>query len=129
MKELVDLHFGLHKIIFMKQKYVYIVFFYFSSRNFSIVFDWIFFLPIIVGKNKIFKSAIDYGPKYFDLFFQTDPKKAENFDNQFKTMTLRLSYSEQSVLDQMQGDEFEGFDFVNDNFYQYRNSAFIPQYS
>ena len=44
-------------------------------------------------------------------------------------MTLRLSYSEQSVLDQMQGDEFEGFDFVNDNFYQYRNSAFIPQYS
>ena len=123
MKELADLHFGMHRLNNFYEIEICIY-----CSNFSI-FDWIFFLPIIVGKNKIFKSAIDYGPKYFDLFFQTDPKKAENFDNQFKTMTLRLSYSEQSVLDQMQGDEFEGFDFVNDNFYQYRNSAFIPQYS
>jgi classical protein kinase C len=59
----------------------------------------------------------------------TDPKLAENFDNQFKTMTLRLSYSDKTVLDQMQGDEFDGFDFVNDNFYQYRDNAFIHQYS
>ena len=103
MKELVNLHFGMHRL-----------------NNFY----------EIVGKNKTFKAAIGrlWSQKFW-FVFQTDPKKAENFDNQFKTMTLRLSYSEQSVLDQMQGDEFEGFDFVNDNFYQYRNSAFIPQYS
>ena len=112
----------------MKQKYVYIVFFTFLVEILAYLIE-LFFCLLQQEKNTIFKSAIDYGPKYFDLFFQTDPKKAENFDNQFKTMTLRLSYSEQSVLDQMQGDEFEGFDFVNDNFYQYRNSAFIPQYS
>ena len=51
--------------------------------------------------------------------FQTDPRKAENFEEQFRSQPVRntkTSKDGQYILDHMNGDEFGGFSFVNPNY-------------
>ena len=48
-----------------------------------------------------------------------DKKKAENFDKSFKKEKpnlTALSESENRMVQQLSGDEFEGFDYVNPNY-------------
>lgn len=46
-------------------------------------------------------------------FLQTDPRKAENFDEHFRKADVKLSCVNKQVMKAAQGLGFEGFDFVN----------------
>ena len=61
---------------------------------------------------------------------QTDARKAENFDPQFKKSSLTLTAitkDGQYVLDHLKGDEFADFDFVNPNFRVIQSETLIPE--
>ena len=52
-------------------------------------------------------------------FFQTNPRKAENFDKQFKDLPTALTPPTKDtklILRDLRGDEFAGFDHINNNF-------------
>jgi hypothetical protein len=53
------------------------------------------------------------------VLFQTDPRKAENFDDQFRLQPVKntkVTKDGKYILENMNGDEFKGFSFLNDNY-------------
>ena len=53
------------------------------------------------------------------IISKTDPRKAENFDSQFKNLPLSTTPPNTTstyILNNMTGDEFRGFSFVNQCF-------------
>ena len=57
----------------------------------------------------------------FYTSFQTNPKSGENFDSAFTKMTTAntpLDSEALQILNDLRGDEFSGFEFVNSSFVQ-----------
>ena len=53
------------------------------------------------------------------LSLQTDPRKAENFDDQFRLQPIKNTKVDKNgryILDNMPADTFAGFSFVNPDF-------------
>lgn len=53
------------------------------------------------------------------LSLQTDPRKAENFDDQFRLQPIKNTKVDKNgryILDNMPADTFAGFSFVNPEF-------------
>ena len=60
-------------------------------------------------------------PQFFYTSLQTNPKSGENFDSAFTKMTTAntpLDSEALQILNDLRGDEFSGFDFVNSSFVQ-----------
>ena len=58
----------------------------------------------------------------FVSFFQSDPRKAENFDSQFKRLPMAKTPPDDTakyILKNMRGDEFKGFSFINDEYIEF----------
>ena len=59
---------------------------------------------------------------YFKIILilpKSDPRKAENFDSQFKKLPVSTTPPDATanyILNNMKGDEFTGFSFVNQHF-------------
>ena len=59
------------------------------------------------------------------LCFQSDPRKAENFDSQFKRLPMISTPPDATakfILNNLKGDEFKGFSFYNEAFGDYCTS-------
>jgi len=55
----------------------------------------------------------------------SDPRKAENFDNQFKRLPMTSTPPDATakfILNNLKGDEFKGFSFYNEAFGDYCTS-------
>ena len=63
------------------------------------------------------------GPSLLIPFcFQSDPRKAENFDCQFKRLPMTSTPPDQTakfILNNLKGNEFKGFSFYNEEFGAY----------
>ena len=54
-----------------------------------------------------------------DVYFQSDPRKAENFDSQFKKLPMGKTPPDKTaeyIISNLKGDEFKGFSFLNTEF-------------
>ena len=74
------------------------------------------------------KILTRFGALYFSTTYytslQTNPKSGENFDSAFTKMTTvntPLDSEALQILNDLRGDEFSGFDFVNSTFVQIQN--------
>ena len=53
------------------------------------------------------------------LILQSDPRKAENFDSQFKKLPMGKTPPDKTaeyIISNLKGDEFKGFSFLNTEF-------------
>ena len=80
-------------------------------------------LRCVYVKFSVFISTIEFSVcrsfSVIVLCFQSDPRKAENFDKQFKRLPLEETPPDPTskyILSNLKGNEFEGFSFANPEF-------------